>query len=259
MSDDSQNEYSESYDPFNDIRSNGSNDTPIEPPKKSALKQPSSKFPVAKGKCKKKKEIAIGFDGDIEEQCLYCKKKFKNKENLSLHFDGDTKCALNNKLEVYRKNFEKLKANSLDELEEKEEKIKELNAKLINNNTSNTHQSLLGLSEQVENNLKNKLTEFIWPQKRIDDVHIHRYESICENIDEAFSLFFKNMIENPKVSKNKKGKKMGIFIKNEYDQVGLAIKCDGQILLDTTGIIMTLINKFYFQPHKIKIKGGIVR
>ena len=80
-------------------------------------------------------------------------------------------------------------------------------------------------------------------------------ESICENEEEAFALFFKNMIENPKVSKDKKGKKMGIFIKNEYDQVGLAIKCDGQILLDTTGIVMTLLNKFYFKPHKITIKS----
>jgi len=251
MTDDSQSDYSDRTDPFSDLRSTGSNDMIPEPPKKSVLKQPSTKFPIAKGKGKKKKEIVIGFNGDMEEQCVYCKKKFKNKENLSLHFEGDTKCALNNKLEVYRKNFEKLKINSLAELEEKEEKIKELNEKLIN---GNTHQGLLGLSEKIENALKNKLTEFVWPQKRIDDVHIHRYESICDNEDDAFTLFFKNMIENPKVSKEKKGKKMGVFVKNEYDQVGLAIKCDGQILLDTTGIVMTLINKFYFKPHKIKIR-----
>lgn len=112
---------------------------------------------------------------------------------------------------------------------------------------------------EKEGKFKNLLYDFVWPTKSLDEWAIKKY--LQHKPDDAFQLFFKNMIETTKkmhVKNNNESvvlhKKMGIFISNDYGEVGLVVKCDGELFVDTTGIIMAMVNKFYFKPHFQKNK-----
>lgn len=223
-------------------------------PLKSALKTGKQ---IKKTNKKKKKRI-IEFAGDEQETCEFCKKEFKNKELISEHFSGDTKCALKHKLGVYRKNYDKLKNTSLLEIEERDEQIKDLKLKLATGgNDPKPIVNLMGIPPKLVEKLKNLLSEFIWPTKKLDDVDAHRYKTLFNNENDAFALFFKNFIENPPKDAKKTNssakvrKRTGIFIKNDFDQCGLVIKCNDQLFLDTSGIVMILLRNFYFNPHNI--------
>lgn len=220
-------------------------------PLKGALKT-NSKLKTGKGKGRSKpKARAIEFDGD-QKKCDHCKKDFKD---LQFHLsNSDTKCALKHKLEVYRRNWEKLKQTSLDELAEKDAKIEELKNKLLSKNDA-SEKNILGIPENLEKKLKVLLYEFVWPTRKIEKIYIERYRKLYTNENDAFDSFFKNMIETKKKIVPKTGKpyykKMGLFIKNDFGQFGLVIKCNGELFLDTCGVLMALLKQFYFKPHGI--------
>jgi hypothetical protein len=187
----------------------------------------SIKKAIAKNTKKIIKKKSISFAGDKPKNCAFCKKCFDTPNLLKKHHNGNGMCALKHKLERYKENFDKLKTASLTVIAEKDLKI----AELTNTNNNNS----LGLSQQWQDKLKSRLGDFYIPSAQINKKLLEKYQTITSDPVEQSNLLFKKFINGEKGSKP-----LGIFITNSRNEYGLVVKCNGELYIDTQGLIMAL-------------------